>query len=133
LEIDSTFYLLWLIIGGSQLGAGLLEEAIVSLEKAVELAPWYSLAIGYLAAAHYQAGNRERSSELAHKLVDWRANSFGAAVYHAAAGETDAMFAALEEAYRQRDFEVRTLPNLERFDPYRKDARFQAILQRLHL
>ena len=96
LEIDADFYLIWFVMGLAQLRAGLTQEAITSWRRLMELAPWWHAAIGYLAATYYQAGDRERSLEWARKLADSAGDSYGAAVYYAAAGEVDAMFEALD-------------------------------------
>jgi serine/threonine-protein kinase len=134
LEIDANFYLMWLILGASQLGAGSIAEGVASLEKAAALAPWYSLAAGYLASALHQAGDYERAQELGRKLQSWQGgNFFGAAIYFAAAGDRDAMYAALHNALNQRDWELRVLGNLERFENYRNEPRLREILQQMNL
>ncbi len=40
LEIDANYYLIWFVMGRAQLHAGFVQEAITSLKRAVELAPW---------------------------------------------------------------------------------------------
>jgi len=89
--------------------------------------------VGYLAAAYYQAGDRERSQEWARKLADLHGDTFGAAVYYAAAGEVDAMFEALDLAHRHHQRMLLDIQILPFFDPYRADPRFQALLQRMNL
>ena len=42
LEIDANFYFIWFAMGLAQLHAGFTQEAITSLKRVVELAPWYS-------------------------------------------------------------------------------------------
>jgi TolB-like protein/Tfp pilus assembly protein PilF len=133
LEIDANFYLIWLVMGLAQLRAGMIQEAITSLKRTVELAPWYNMGVGSLAAAYCQAGDHERSHEWAQKLADSHTHTVGAALYCAAAGEVDAMFEALEVAYRQRDRMLLNIQNLPFFDDYRADPRFQALLQRMNL
>src|SRR5262249_46490769 len=58
LDINASFWLMHLAIGITQFQKGSIQEAIASLEKTLALAPWYSPAVGYLAAAHARAGNR---------------------------------------------------------------------------
>jgi hypothetical protein len=91
------------------------------------------MGVGSLAAAYCQAGDHERSHEWAQKLADSHTHTVGAALYCAAAGEVDAMFEALEGAYRQRDRMLLNIQNLPFFDHYRADPRFQALLQRMNL
>jgi len=133
LEIDPNFYFIWFTMGLAQLNAGFTEEAITSFKRGVELAPWWYTGVGYLAAAYYHEGDRERSQEWARKLTGSHGYTVGAAVYFAAAGEVDAMFEAPEGAYRQRDMRLFYIQNLPFFDPYRADPRYQALLQRMNL
>jgi tetratricopeptide (TPR) repeat protein len=136
LEIDANFYYIWFALGLAQLGAGFAQEAVTSFKRVVELAPWFHMGAWFLAAAYRQAGDRERSQEWARKLAGPHSHSLGAAIYHAAAGEVDAMFEALDEAHLQRDVflvHIQTTQMLPFFDPYRADPRFQALLQRMNL
>jgi serine/threonine protein kinase/Tfp pilus assembly protein PilF len=133
LEIDATFYLAWSTMGRAQLQAGLVEEAITSLKRSVDLSPWDSMGSWFLAAAYHQAGDREHSQELARKLVGSQGRSFGAAFYFAVSGEVNAMFEALDRAYRERDPALVSNLHDPFFDPYRADLRFQALLQRMNL
>jgi serine/threonine-protein kinase len=133
LEIDANQYLIWLVMGLAQLRAGFIQEAITSLKRAVELAPWYNLALGSLAAAYYEAGDHERSQEWARKLAHSHRHTLGAAIYYAAADEMDAMFEALDGAYRHRDKVLLDIQNLFFFDPYHADPRYHALLQRINL
>jgi eukaryotic-like serine/threonine-protein kinase len=132
LEIDSNSYLLWGVMGVAQLGSGATQEAIASLERAAELAPWYKIGIGSLAAAYHLAGDRE-SKERAAKLAGQLGQTFGAALYYAASGEVDAMFGVLDLAYQRRDRSLLIIPTLPLLDPYRADLRFQTLLQQMNL
>ena len=89
--------------------------------------------MGYLAAACYLANDRERSQQLARKLADSHNHTLGAASYYAAAGEKDAMFEALDGAFRQRDVFLVYIQSLPFFDPYRADPRFQSLLAKMNL
>jgi tetratricopeptide (TPR) repeat protein len=133
LEIDPSFYLIWYGMGLAQLGAGFTQEAVASLKRVVELAPWLNVGVGSPAAAYYQAGDRERSQEWARKLTASHGHAFGAALYYAAACEVDAMFEALEGAYRHRDHFLPYIQTLLFFDPYRADPRFRALLAKINL
>ena len=133
LEIDASFYVMWWLMGLAQLGAGFPQEAITSFQRVVELAPWWPLGAGSVAAAYYQAGDRERGSEMAAKLNGAHRETLGAALCHAAAGEVDAIFDSLEGAYRQRDVFLILIQCMPFFDPYRIDPRFQALLTKMNL
>jgi len=135
MEIDANYYLMWWVMGLAQLGAGFAQEAVTSFKRMVELAPWFSPGAGYMAAAYHQAGERELGQEWAHNLAGSDGRSyFGAAFYYAATGEVDAMFEALEAAYRQRcDRSLIDIKILPFWDPYRADPRFQALLAKMNL
>jgi len=133
LEIDANFHQIWFAMGLAQLHSGLTQEAIATLKRAVELAPWYYTSAWTLAAAYYQADDREHSREWARRLADSHGHSVGAAMYCAAAGDVDAMFEALDGAYRLRDYFLVHIQDLPFFDRYRSDPRYQALLAKMNL
>ncbi len=133
LEIDANFHQMWFVMGLAQLHSGLTQEAIASLKRAVDLAPWNYTNAWLLAAAYYQAGDREHSQEWARKLAGSHGHSVGAALYYAAAGEVDAMFEALEGAFQQRDYLMIRIQDLPFFDRYRAEPRYLALLQKMNL
>ena len=55
---------------------------------------------------------------------------YAMALVHAGLGEPDAVFARLDEAYDARDVHLVFLPVDPRWDPYRDDPRFRALLER---
>jgi hypothetical protein len=63
------------------------------------------------------------------KLGDSHGRTVGAALYHAAAGDVDSAFDALEGANQQRDLFLLYIQNLPFFDTNRANPRFQALLQ----
>jgi len=133
LEIDANYWPIWGAIGWAQLHAGFAQAAITSSQRSVELAPWYSELVWWLAVSYHKAGDIERSQEWALKLSDAHGQTYAASAYYAAVGEVDAMFDALDGAYRERQPPLLFLPNEPLFDPYRADPRFQAVLQRMNL
>jgi eukaryotic-like serine/threonine-protein kinase len=133
LEIDGNLHLIWRAMGAAQLRAGFTQDAIASLKRAVELAPWDSGGAWGLAGAYHEAGDREHSQELARKLAGPHSRTVAAALYYAAAAEVDSMFEALDAAYQRRDPGLATICHDPVFDPCRADPRFQALLRRMHL
>jgi len=132
LEIDSNSYFVWHVLGLAQLRIGQPQEAATSLARSVDLAPWYHIARGFLAAAYERLGDRERSLECGRRLAESHPETVGAAVYYSATGEVDSMFQALEGAYRHRD--VFLLYSRSLFlEPYQGDTRFQVLLTRMNL
>ena len=133
MEIDSNYFLMWHAMGLAQLGAGLTLEAVTSLQRVVELAPWWHMGVWSLAAAYWRAGDREHSQEWVCKVACSHGYTFGASRYYAVTGEVETMFDALDGAYRQRDVFLLALQHELFFDPYRGDPRFQALLRRMGL
>ena len=103
------------------------------MKRVAELAPWFSDGGWYLATAYHQAGDHERSQGWARKLASSYGHTYGPAIYYAASGEGDAMFEALEGAYRHRDVDLPFIQGQPLFDPWRADPRFQSLLQRMNL
>jgi tetratricopeptide (TPR) repeat protein len=132
LDIDANFYLVWATIGLAQLHSGLTQDAIVSLKRTVELAPWFDMGRAYLTAALYDENNRASTIDFARKLQSSRGLNMGAAVCYAVAGETDAMFEALEAAWHKREWYLLFAQN-PFFDPYLDDPRFKALRRRMNL
>ncbi len=133
LEIDANFFQVWMLMGLAQLQAGLPQEAITSFKRTVELAPWSLMSSWLLAAAYYQAGDRERSQEWVLKLAGSHGDNVGAALYYAIAGEVDTMFESLDGSLRQRDYYIFRIQYMPFFDPYHADSRYQALLQKMNL
>jgi TolB-like protein/Tfp pilus assembly protein PilF len=133
LEIDPNSYLMWSKLGRVQNQLGLTQEAILSLQRVVEIVPWWPIGVGALAAIYYQSGDHERSKEWARKLSGLKHNAYASAIFHAATGNVDAMFAALDEAYQQRDVFLLHVQAHPFFDPYHANPRFHALLQKMNL
>jgi TolB-like protein/Tfp pilus assembly protein PilF len=119
----------WLNLGWTQFRSGDLEGAVESFTRVVELVPWWTLGVGWLAAASHLAGDRARGEALGRSLPPGR----DAATYHAVAGNADEMFESLDVAWRERDA---FLPGIVRhlvFEPYFGDPRFKSLLARMNL
>ena len=133
LEIDPTMYILWLSVAQAQLALGLVQDAIDSLTRVVEIAPWMPMGVGTLAGAYHVLGDHEQSRALAAKLLELNRHAYGAAVYHAAIGDAEAMFADLEQAFREGDAFLIHLAVVPFMEPYRRDPRYSAFLERMRL
>lgn len=113
------------------------QQAIASLEKAVQLSPSFTLATGFLAAACSRSGDLSRAEKLMEEIKERSANQYVSpacfAVYHAALGQGDQMFAFLEAALAQRDPYLTRMDAEPCFDPFRSDPRYRSVLDRLNL
>lgn len=133
LEIDAGDYAIWSFMGLAPLGAGLAQEAVTSLKRAVDLAPWWRTGLAYLAGALWQPGDRERCQELVLQSRSHPQEVLGAAFYYAVAGDADAMFEMLDLAWQERNPNLRNVGIDPIYEPYRADPRFQALLRRMNL
>jgi serine/threonine protein kinase/Tfp pilus assembly protein PilF len=132
LQIEPTFHMAWLFMGFAQLGAGMAEEAVASFGRAAELAPWWPMPAACLTVARWLAGDRAAAEQAIGQIVASSGHNVGTALYYAAAGDVDAMFAALEDAYQKRNLFLIFLPYYPLFDPWHTDPRFRSLLERIH-
>ncbi len=133
MEINPNFHLILTGMGFAQLAAGLAHEAVRSFSRIVELAPWFRMGPGCLAAACFSAREQDRARELARQFGGANGLNFGHAVYYAVAGEAEGMFEALDAALKQREILLPRIKYIPFFDPYRADPRFQSLLRRMNL
>jgi eukaryotic-like serine/threonine-protein kinase len=133
MEINPNFHLILLATGFAQLATGLAGEAVRSFSRVVELAPWFSMGPGSLAAACFCAGEQDRARELARQFGGANGLNFGHGVYYAVAGEAEAMLEALNAALEQREILLPRIKGFPFFDPWRADPRFQSLLQRMNM
>ena len=84
---------------------GRLSQAVASLERARELAPWSAQLLGHLAAVHRLVGSVERSNEVMLELRCLPAHTMpiGMAVFHAICSEADSAAQWLMRAIDLRD------------------------------
>jgi len=129
LEIDANFHPIWTTMGFAQLSAGCAQDAIASLQRAYELAPWNFAVLAGLAAACHQVGDRERGEHVLQN-VSGRQLETAKGLFYGITGQRDAMFEALDQSVQKRDYLPLYLPV---FEPYRTDPRFQDLLRQMHL
>ena len=129
LALDQASHANWLNLGLAQFRNGDVQAAVGSFTRVVELAPWWTFGIGWLAASSHLAGDPGRGEALARSLPLCR----DAAIYHAAAGNANEMFEALEVAWRRRDAFLPQIANDAVFDSHVRDHRFQSLLARMNL
>ena len=137
LDIDANFWLLHLVLGVAQLRQGALEVAIESLRKTLAVAPFYSLALSLLAAAHVQANQLEQAEQVIGRLREISSKAYVSkvsfAICHAALGEADDVFHYLSAAIDDREPFITRMIADAGFDPFRADPRFSVLLERMKL
>jgi tetratricopeptide (TPR) repeat protein len=113
------------------------DRAIELLELATGLVPgdsWFLANLGHCLAI---SDRRERAREIVEQLEALSADEYvdpvGLALVHAALGEADATFAALERAYELRSLRILLLTLDPRWEPLHSDPRYLDLVQRIGL
>jgi tetratricopeptide (TPR) repeat protein len=123
-------------LGSTQRYVGRLDEAITTLERAVELFDrhhTYELALlgDALAAAGREPEARAILRELDEMSRRVYVPPFDRAIVHASLGENEAALDALERAHDERNALLWFRIHFPQFDGLRKDPRWKAITARL--
>ena len=84
-------------------------------------------------SVRFDAGDRVRNQEVLQILSGQPGKAYGMAAYHSVICDADAMFVALDEAYQQRDWNLRMVATFANYDPYRAAPRFPALLAKMNL
>jgi TolB-like protein/Tfp pilus assembly protein PilF len=111
------------------------EEAVVQLERGVDLSGGTSATLAQLGQVYGAAGRRAEAERLLTALEESARRGYVAsywiALVHLSLGQRDQAFGRLEAAFEQRE----ALPLLDvepRWDDLRSDPRFAALRQRVH-
>jgi eukaryotic-like serine/threonine-protein kinase len=130
----------WLVHFGMGLALsqnGSLQQSIASFEATLRLSPFFTLATGFLAAAHVRCGNLSYAEKLMEGVMERRSKQYVSpacfALYHAALGQADGMFEFLQTALSERDPYLTRMDAEPYFDPFRSDPRYRDILNRMNL
>jgi tetratricopeptide (TPR) repeat protein len=136
-DLYPDYWLVHFAIGVGQSQKGAIPEGIASLETALQLAPSFALATGYLAALYERAGNPHRAEGLMEKLANRRpafyVSSSAFAIYYAATGRAELMFESLSAALEEREPFLTRMDAEPYFWPYRSDPRYQQLLKSMRL
>jgi TolB-like protein/tetratricopeptide (TPR) repeat protein len=122
------------VLGWAHLERGQLGEAVDSFQRgrAISRDP---LTLAYLALALARVGKRADAEALLPELVECveqgRAPARSVAILYAGLGDLDRAFEWLERAYQEHDPGLLALRVGPMYEPFRRDARFQALLSRM--
>ena len=137
LEMDPNFAPAHNRLGWACLRNGSYERAIAEFEKAIALSqknPDFLTDLGYAQAV---TGNRDEARRILAELRRKREHGFvpssAFAIVYGALDDRDEAFAWLEKAYEERDPALTYLRVGPRFDPLRRDPRFQDFVRRVGL
>jgi TolB-like protein/Tfp pilus assembly protein PilF len=138
LELDGHFAPAHQTLGWIYLRSGKQEEAIREFQNALELAGAADTDIQLdLGFAYAVSGRPEEARRILAKLEKLHAEgtvpSGSVAILHGALGESNEAFAWLEKAYEERDPQLTYIKAGRRFEPLRKDPRFEQLVRRVGL
>jgi len=132
--IDSAFWIGHVQLGQVYAQTGETDLALAALRDAARFSGGNSKAasiVGYLLA---KTGKTSEAREVLRKLeadsLERYVPPYAMALVHAGLGERDAVFEWLDKAFGARDVHLIYLPVDPKWDPYRSDARFTALLAR---
>ena len=137
LEVDPALVGPRRVLAASLLQVGRSEEAAAELETALTYADSHPVVLAWLAHVKAVMGNREAA-----QIFIARARALESSVYvppfHLALAytgleEIDAAFAALDQAWTDRDPALASLDADPRFRPLKSDSRFDALLARMNI
>jgi len=138
LELDGHFAPAHQTLGWVYLHSGRQEEAIREFQTALELSGTedtdLQLDLGF---AYAVVGKRDEAKRILAKLEKLHEQgvvpSGSVAILYGALGESNEAFAWLEKAYEERDPQLTYIKAGRRFEPLRKDPRFEQLVRRVGL
>jgi DNA-binding winged helix-turn-helix (wHTH) protein/tetratricopeptide (TPR) repeat protein len=132
--IDPEFWIGYVQLGQAYGQTGSFERALEALMRAARLSGGNSKALSMRAFLLARSGRAEDARELLTMLEtvarDRYVPPYAIALVHAGLGHRDAVFDALDKAAAARDVHLIFLPVDPRWDDYRSDPRFDAVLAR---
>jgi serine/threonine-protein kinase len=137
IELNPHFSPAWWGLGFIQEQREDFDEAAAAFERAITLSPEsprMQAALGRLLAL---SGKRKQALKVLHSIAAMAEKRYVAAfefvLLHFALGQPGEAFGWLERACRDRTYDVLTLSVDPRFDPWRKEPRFVALLSQMGL
>jgi tetratricopeptide (TPR) repeat protein len=137
LEMDPDFVTAHRVLAAALLQTGRGDEAVAQLEAALTFDASHPVLLAWLAHVKAVMGCPSQAASLIA-----RARSFDHARYvppfhlalaHTGLGELDEAFAALDQAWLDRDPALATLSAEPRFEPLRGEARYRALIDRIKI
>ena len=135
LEVDPEFVSAHRVLAAAFLQDGKGDEATAQLEQALTFAPSHPVLLSWLAHVKAVTGCRAQAQALigrARGLEDRRyVPPFHLALAYTGLGDFDEAFAALDQAWLDRDPALATLDAEPRFEPLRADPRYALLMNRI--
>jgi TolB-like protein/tetratricopeptide (TPR) repeat protein len=137
LEMDPEFVSAHRVLAASLLQAGRGEEAVAQLDLALTFDPSHPVLLSWLAHVKAVLGCRSQAQALitqARSLERIRyVPPFHLALAYTGLADFDDAFAALDQAWLDRDPALATLDAEPRFEPIRSDPRYRALVERIKI
>jgi TolB-like protein/tetratricopeptide (TPR) repeat protein len=137
LEMDPEFVNAHRVLAAAFLQAGKGDAASAQLEQALTFDPTHPVLLSWLAHAKAVTGCRSQAQALiarARALEGRRyVPSFHLALAYTGLGDLDDAFAALDQAWLDRDPALATLDAEPRFEPLRSDPRYAVLVDRIKI
>ena len=132
--IDPTFWIGHIMLGQAHAYNGQTDLALEALADATRLSGGNSKALSFRGYVLARTGRLAEAHEIL-RLLEARSKEryvppVAFALIHAGLGDGASAFAWLDKAYAERDSHLMYLTVDEKWDPYRADPRFQALLAR---
>ena len=123
------------LLAAALLQTGRHRDALVSFEAGVRLAPEDPVALAWLAHARAVTGETAEAVAIVHRIrsLPRYAPPYHLALAYCGLGDADAAFLALDTACADRDPMVTNLTIEPRFEPLRRDPRYEDLCARLRL
>ena len=132
--LDSSLWIGYVMLGQAYAQTGETDLALEALNEAARFSGGNSKTISFRGYILAKTGRVTEAREVLRKLEadsrDRYVPPYAIALVHAGLGEPDAVFEWLDKAYDARDIHLIYLPVDPKWDPYRSDARFTALLAR---
>lgn len=137
IEQNPHFSAAYWTLGLVQEQRGELEESIAAYQRAIELSPPNPRVMGSLARTYIIVGRKREGLQILEELEEMSQqryiSPFELALIYFALHRMDDGFRELDLAFQHRCFELITLRSDPRFDPVRKDERYQVLFNKLGL
>jgi tetratricopeptide (TPR) repeat protein len=136
IDLDPNFFRAHWLLGQAYEQKEMYKEAIVALERAVELSKGNLVMQAALAHAWARAGQSSRARKVLDELIHASSaryfSPYFIAEIHLALGDREDALGWLEKAYESRDYFFRWLAIDPRLDSLRSEPRFQALVRRVN-
>ena len=137
LELDPNYLVTRMFLGQAYLQQGKFDKAIEEFQRAVDLSNGAAFAIGLLGHCQAVGGEKNDALRLLDKLQDLSNTRYVSpdfmAWIHMGLGNLDEAFRFLRAAYEKRSNWLAWLHPEPRFDPLRRDVRFERLLSEVAL